>query len=375
MHVVVVGAGAFGGWSALALARRGVRVTLLDAWGPANARASSGDETRVLRCAYGALAHYSEMTARARGLWRQAESAWGLRLFAPVGALFLLQGESVFASQSREVLGYALEELVPDDLVRRYPVIAPEGVDGALLERDAGALLARRACEAVVQAFVDGGGDYRRLAARPEEGLRAVRLSDGTALAADAFVFACGPWLPALFPELLGPWLTPHRQEVLLFGTPPGDARYLEESLPVWVDLGERPIYGIPGDGRRGFKVADDTRGPAFEPTGGDRVLSAEGLAGARAFLSLRFPGLARAPLLEARVCQYEDTPDRELILDRHPAAPDVWLAGGGSGHGFKLAPCVGDLVADSVLGRREVDPRFSLARFGSAAWRADTLS
>jgi glycine/D-amino acid oxidase-like deaminating enzyme len=193
-------------------------------------------------------------------------------------------------------------------------------------------------------------------------------LGDGTRLEADAFVFACGPWLPSLFPDVVGTNLTATRQEVFYFGTPAGDARFRGPDLPVWMDFaaGSRSgqIYGIPGSA--GFKVADDAPGPVMDPTTGERSVSADGVARARAFLALRFPALADAPLIGSEVCQYESTPDDHFIIDRHPRAPNLWIVGGGSGHGYKMGPAVGEMVASLVLEAAAPDPQFSLSRFGA---------
>jgi glycine/D-amino acid oxidase-like deaminating enzyme len=221
----------------------------------------------------------------------------------------------------------------------------------------------------VLEGFLAEGGEYRQLAVQapvePRAGeLAAVTLSDGSRLTADRFVFACGPWLGSLFPDAIGDRVRATRQEVFFFGTPPGDRRFTEEALPVWADHGTRFMYGIPGNEWRGFKVADDTRGPAFDPTSGDRRLGDDTLRTARDYLALRFPGLTGAPLLEARVCQYENSPDEQFIIDRHPAAGNAWLVGGGSGHGFKHGPAVGELVARLVLGGEDPDPQFRLSRF-----------
>ena len=137
----------------------------------------------------------------------------------------------------------------------------------------------------------------------------------------------------------MGDLIRPTRQEVFFFGTPEGDPRFSESALPVWIDRAERIFYGVPGNQWRGFKLADDTRGAPFDPTSGERVPSAQGLQAARDYLAFRFPALKGSPLLEARVCQYENSPDQHLIVDRHPGAGNVWLVGGGSGHGFKLGP------------------------------------
>src|SRR5207237_255836 len=137
----------------------------------------------------------------------------------------------------------------------------------------------------------------------------ALRCSGGGTLAGDAYVFACGPWLGKLFPEVIGDRVRATRQEVFFFGTPPGDVRFTEQALPVWADHANHFMYGIPGNEWRGFKVADDARGPVFDPTAGERVPSPEALRSARDYLAFRFPALKDAPLLEARVCQYENSP------------------------------------------------------------------
>jgi len=265
--------------------------------------------------------------------------------------------------------GVAFEELAAPEVARRYPQINSEGVRWVIFERDGGYLTARRACAAVLEGFLAEGGEYRQLAAQgpvqPQAGeLAAVTLSDGSTLTADRFVFACGPWLGSLFPDAIGDRVRPTRQEVFFFGTPPGDTRFTETALPVWADHGTRFMYGIPGNEWRGFKVADDTHGPAFDPTSGERLPSDAGLRTARDYLGFRFPELKGAPLLEGRACQYENSPDNHLIIDRHPAAGNVWLVGGGSGHGFKHGPAVGELVARLVLTGEAPDAQFRLSRF-----------
>ncbi|MGH7567549.1 MAG: FAD-dependent oxidoreductase [Gemmatimonadales bacterium] len=376
-HVAVIGAGAFGGWTALHLRRRGARVTLVDAWGPGNARASSGGETRVIRGTYGPRPVYTKLAARALALWREHERRWRRRLYRPIGVLWLAGADDTYERAALPVLreaGLAFEELTAADIARRFPQINPENVRWAILEKDAGYLTARLACEAVLEAFLAEGGEYHQLGAEPGPvaagAMRGLRLSDGTTIGADAYVFACGPWLGRLFPDALGDRLRVTRQEVFFFGTPAGDARFHEDALPVWADHGPRFMYGIPGNQWRGFKVADDTRGPAFDPTTGERVPSAEGLRAAREYVAFRFPALRDAPLLEARVCQYENTPDEDFVLDRHALAANAWLVGGGSGHGFKFGPALGELVAGCVLGAAKPDATFALSRFARPAGR-----
>ncbi len=377
-RVAVVGAGVFGAFSALSLRRAGARVTLLDAWGPGNSRASSGGETRVIRGVYGPDRIYVEMVARAFDLWRENERRWKRKLYHPTGAIWLVTGPDDFIRAAMPLLrerGFPYEELTTADARRRWPQIDFEGVRWVFREERAGYLLARQSCAAAVEGFRSEGGEYRETAVEPgpirDGALTGLRLADGSTVTADAYVFACGPWLPKVFPDLLKGAIQPTRQEVFFFGTPSGDGRFSEGTMPVWVDFGPRLFYGIPGNEGRGFKVADDSRGEPFDPTAGDRIASVEGLRSARQFLERRFPGMKGAPLTESRVCQYENTADHHFLLDRHPHAGNAWIAGGGSGHGFKMGPAVGERVADLVLGRAKVDPFFGLARLAKSSARA----
>jgi len=370
-HVVVVGAGAFGGWTALFLQRQGARVTLVDAWGPGNSRASSGGETRVIRATYGPRAIYTRMSARALTLWKEHEQRWRRQLFHGIGVLWLVESDDQYEKAALPILREAhvrFEELQGPEVARRYPQINCDRVRWAIFENDGGYLTARRACAAVLEGFLAEGGEYRQLAVQapaPSGGpLSGVVLSDGSRITADSFVFACGPWLGSLFPDIIGDRVRATRQEVFFFGTPPGDQRFTENAMPVWADHGTTFMYGIPGNEWRGFKVADDTRGPVFDPTTGERTPTPAALQTARAYLGYRFPALKDAPLLEARVCQYEESPDEHFILDRHPGAANTWLIGGGSGHGFKHGPAVGELVARLVLSGAAADAQFRLARF-----------
>ena len=374
-RVVVVGAGAFGAFTALSLRRRGARVTLLDAWGPGNARASSGGETRVIRAVYGPEPVYVDMVRLAFELWEENERRWKRKLYHRTGAVWMVTGPDEFVRASLPLLserGFPYQEIPTAEARRRWPQIDFEGVRWVLHEERAGYLLARASCAAAVDGFVREGGEYRQVRVEPgafrDGAMDGLRVADGSTVSADEYVFACGPWLGRLFPDVLGSVISPSRQEVFFFGTPAGDARFSEGTMPVWVDFGERLFYGIPGNENRGFKVADDTRGAPFDPTSGERLVSPEGLRTAREFVARRFPALKDAPLLESRVCQYENSPDHRFVLDRHPAAANVWLAGGGSGHGFKMAPAVGERVADLVLGTRPVDPFFALARLSKSS-------
>ena len=376
VRVAIVGAGAFGGWTALTLARQGARVTLVDAWGPGNVRASSGGETRVIRATYGTRRVYTQLAARAIELWRAHDRAFDRAFFKRTGAIWLFGADNAFGRASADALaaqGLPFEWLTPSESATRYPQFAYDGIASVLYEPEAGYLLARRACEHVAERVAAEGGTVRTAAAAtpvaiPGGDVKSIALADGTRLEADLFLFAGGPWLGAMFPGIIGPRVTPTRQEVFYFGAPPGDTRHSDERLPVWVDFGERLIYGIPGNAHRGFKLADDTPGPRFDPTSGSRDLTRDGIDAMRAFLKRRFPALADAPFLGGEVCQYEASPDSHFIVDRHPGAANVWIAGGGSGHGYKMGPAMGEVLAAAMLGAPLPTTEWSLARLKDPA-------
>jgi sarcosine oxidase len=371
LHVAVVGAGVFGGWTALYLLRAGARVTLIDAWGPGNSRASSGGETRVIRGTYGPEQPYTRMAARAFKLWRENERKWKRQFLHRIGVLWMAAGgDDAWERGSLNALKEArvpYERLSARQLTKRWPQINFEGVDWGVFEPESGFLTARVACQAVLEGFVAEGGAYRQIAVLAEElesEPRGLRLSDGSILEADRFVFACGPWMRKLFPKTIGSKIQATKQDVFFFGPPAGDSRFDDGHLPVWADHRRPFMYGIPGNQRRGFKIADDTRGPEFDPTNGERCVSEERLRLAREYMAFRFPGMKDAPLVETRVCQYEQTPDNDFIIDRHPGADHLWLVGGGSGHGFKHGPALGERVAKLVLEEKQAEPYWRLSRF-----------
>jgi sarcosine oxidase len=370
VSVIVVGAGAFGGWSALQFAQRGANVILLDAWGPGNSRASSGGETRTIRATYGpAHVLYTKMVARALQLWQENEQRWNLKLFFRSGALRMAGADDSYERAALPVLqevGVRFEKLSSAECAKRWPQANFEGVSWSVYEPDSGFLAARRGCEAVLNAFLKEGGQYRQAQVTPgpitNNRMQGVSTSAGEILTADQYVFAPGPWLAKVFPFLASS-ITPTRQEVFFFGAPAGDLRFTEAQLPTWIDGGKTPFFGVPGNHWRGFKIADDTRGPVIDPSTMERQISQEKLEAARAYLRLRFPALAGAPLLESRVCQYENSTDHNFILDRHPEAENVWIVGGGSGHGFKQGPVLGEMVADAALGLKAPPAEMGLGR------------
>lgn len=373
-HVLVIGAGAFGGWTALHLVETGARVTLLDAWGPGNSRSSSGGETRVMRGTYGPDQPYTDLAARSLSLWAKYERQGKRQFLHRCGVLWMATGrDDAFERGSVQMLRQSrlkFQELSSSQMRKRWPQINFEGIEWGIFEPECGYLDARASCQAVVETFVDAGGKYIQSAVVSDglesANLASLRLSDGSQIKADAYVFACGSWLGKLFPETLGSLLRPTKQDVFFFGPPLGDNRFSDDAMPVWADHRGHFLYGIPGSDRRGFKIADDTRGPEFDPTSGERVVSPETLQYIREYVSFRFPALKNAPLVETRVCQYEQTADSHFIIDRHPKNQNAWLLGGGSGHGFKHGPAIGEMMARLILRDDKPEAVWGLNRFAN---------
>ena len=381
--VAVVGAGVFGAWTAHRLQQSGKHVGLIDAYGPGNSRSSSGDESRIMRMGYGADEIYTRSAWRSLQLWKALFERTGESLFHQTGVLWLEHEGDPYPTKSFQTLsklGIAVEKVALAETTTRFPGLSTEGLCGAYFEPGSGVLFARRAVQTVVREAIKSGVEYFHDAvggagvppvnkaeqpvhaqdARATSALEWLVTTNGERISAGSYVFACGPWLPKLFPDLLRNRIHPTRQEVFYFGTPAG-TRFRPPALPTWIDFKEQ-AYGLPDVEGRGVKVAIDRHGEPFDPDTGDRVASAEGLAEVRRYLARRIPELKEAPVSESRVCQYENTSNGDFLIDRHPEFENVWLVGGGSGHGFKHGPFVGEYVTACIEGRTEgTEPRFSL--------------
>jgi glycine/D-amino acid oxidase-like deaminating enzyme len=369
-HVAVIGAGVFGSWTAHHLQQQGHRVTLVDAWGPANSRASSGGESRLTRAAYGKDAIYTRMAMDSLPQWKALSTVSGLPVFIPCGILFFFPTEEPYVRDSiaaHKRFGLPTDVLGQAEMARRFPMIDFSGISVGLHEPGFGALMARRSVLTLVDRFARDGGTYMKGSALPPSAgggrLDEVRLSSGETIKADRFVFALGPWLPKLFPEVIGPKILPTRQEVFFFAPPAGDRRFSPAAMPGWADFNGGDIfYGFPDLESRGVKFAHDAHGIPVDPDTQDRRPTEAALAEIVAYRDRRFPLLRGAPLTEARVCQYENSSNGDFLIDMHPRLRNVLLLGGGSGHGFKHGPEVGRYAAGRLLGSVAPEPRFSLA-------------
>ncbi|HEY6349053.1 MAG TPA: FAD-dependent oxidoreductase [Candidatus Angelobacter sp.] len=368
----IIGSGVFGAWTAHFLRRTGASVLLLDAYGPANSRASSGGETRVIRMGYGPDEFYTRWSMRSLPLWQEFAAQTRQQLFHQTGMLWLGNDEDSYTRQLLDVLlrhRIRCEKLSAEEIRRRYPQLSfrIEDVSWGVLEPESGLLMARRAVQAVAGDAIRSGVDYALASAAPPQSgsgsLKALALSTGDSLSAGTFVFACGPWLPKLFPGLLAGRISPTRQEVFLLGPPPANDDFRPPKMPVWLHRTHPALpYALPDIENRGFKIAFDRHGPDFDPDTGSRVIGEASIAELRAYIKEHVPSLRDAPIVETRVCQYENTSNGDFLIDRHPEFENVWLVGGGSGHGFKHGPAAGEYVTARIVHNAPAEPRFSLA-------------
>lgn len=385
-HVVVIGAGAWGGWTAYYLRQRGARVTLVDAYGAGNSRSTSGDETRGIRSSYGDRTSGELWTPWARAAiqrWRDFDAEWAptfrTRFFHTTGDVIMRAAEEPFITRTLELWkanGVVHEVLNGDEARRRWPVIKADDITIAITEPDAGVVRSRAATQAVAAIGEKMGVRFvlgrARLGTMRGGQLDGVILDDGTTIRGDAYVFACGPWLQKLFPELMTTRMRIPLGYVCYFGTPEGDTRFSFPNIPSYNFPGVTGWPNLPVDSR-GFRVRGAIAPPpppagtpappppaalpaAPEPLQQDpdtssRWANAERTEGSRRFLAARFPLLAQAPLIETRACHYELSVNNDFIVDHVPGAGNAWIAGVGQAEGFKFGPVVGEYVAQRVLG------------------------
>ncbi|MEQ8309836.1 MAG: FAD-dependent oxidoreductase [Sphingopyxis sp.] len=373
VDVAIIGAGVFGAWTAWHLTRAGKSVRLFDAYGAGNARSSSGGASRVIRMGYGADTIYSEMARDSLAYWKDLSETASTPIFYNTGVLWFAPEGDPYTAQS---LAWLQANRVGHEhgdvrwLQDQYRQIQFYQGEAGILETEAGALIAARGVQEVI---ADARIEVERVvmpAPLFSKRTRRHTLPDGGT--ADHLVYAAGPWLAELFPQQLMGRIVATRQEVYHFGAPQGDTRFAPPELPVWADFNNgRIVYGIPDLEGAGFKIAFDTHGPAIDPDTMEREPTPAGIAAARAYVARRFPGLAGAPLIGARVCQYENSANGDYLIDRFPGQERVWLVGAGSGHGFKNGPAVGKRVAAHILDKNlAVEPRFSFASKGTVAGR-----
>jgi glycine/D-amino acid oxidase-like deaminating enzyme len=316
------------------------------------------------------------MARRSREQWRALSDRLGNPepLWHSTGVLWMAARRDQYTTDTQDTLaqlGMPLEALTAAELSARFPQFNLDGIAVTLFEKDGGVVTARRAVRALAADLEKRGVTIvcGRVGAPTTSPAGALRASEGAEIGGDGFVFACGAWLPSVFETLLRHRIRPTRQVVTYFGAPPGDTRFSVGRMPVWIDF-PSGIYGTPDIDGRGVKVGIDEHGGPIDPDTDARVVDPWSLARAREWLARRIPALARAPVIESRVCAYENSATGDFLIDRHPEHDNVWIVGGGSGHGFKHGPAVGELTARMVLDSEPPNPRFAIENMGTDARR-----
>jgi glycine/D-amino acid oxidase-like deaminating enzyme len=354
---VIAGAGVFGASLAHRLTLSGWEVTIVDPYPPGHVRAASGHESRLIRFAHGPDRWYVRSARRARDLWRELEEETGRTLMIECGIAWFARRDDGWEAQSEQALraeDIPVVRLSTDEAAALFPSFDGAGLSFVLYEPEAGILRARDAVHALMDATLAAGARLVAGAARPDGD---AVLVDGERLEADRVVWACGAWLPSLFPGLVELRVT--KQDVFHFGN---DAFWTSPPVPGWVDY-DVAVYGTGDVDGHGVKVAPDREGPPFDPDAGPRVASPENEERARAYIATRFPALAGAPLVGTRTCPYALTQDTNFLIAPHPEHEQVWLLGGGSGHGFKHGPALAEYVQQLLEEEAEPDPRFALGK------------
>jgi glycine/D-amino acid oxidase-like deaminating enzyme len=355
-RVVIVGAGTFGASLAWIVAGRGDEVVLVDQFAPGDTRATSGGETRLIRCSHGADADYTAMARRARTLWRELEAESGEHLMDECGVSWFAHREDGWEADSARVLErleIPIARLAVEAAATRFPSLGTDDLAWVLHEPEAGVLRAQLAVQALAAQAAARGARIVRGRGAPERDT--VVLDDGSVLEGDRIVWSCGGWLASLFGELVQLKVT--RQELFFFDGGPAWA-----DAPAWVDY-ERAAYGTGDVDALGVKVATDAEGPPLDPDADLPPASAEGERGARAYTADRFPALAGAPLKGAKTCRYELSPDSRFVAAPHPEHGSVWIVGGGSGHGFKHGPALAERLVAAWDGAEPMPAHFQLGR------------
>ena len=358
MHVIVVGGGIFGVTGALSLAERGHDVTLVEAGEIPHPLAESTDVSKAVRMDYGADEFYASHMERALERWRAWNAELGETLFHESGAMFVTREPMApggFEYESFTLLGrrgHRLERLDANAIATRSSL---RGFVDGYFNPSAGWAASGRVVERLAARARDRGVAVRPNARAAHVEPRAVVLANGDRIAADAVVLACGGWVPALLPEIAASFRTVGQPVFHLEAT-------TDVSLPVFgADLARTGWYGFPRQDAF-VKVANHGAGRAMPPDSSARETTVDEEARLRDFLRTSLPGLANAPLRKTRVCVYCDTLDEHFWIAPHPDAPMLVVATGGSGHGFKFAPLLGEWIARALEG--DVVPRFR--------WRPD---
>jgi sarcosine oxidase len=371
--VIVVGLGAMGSATAYHLAKAGCRVLGVDQFAPPHALGSSHGQTRIIREAYFEHPSYVPLVQRAYELWHALEQLDGRRLFTPTGGLMIGPVDGVVfqgARRSAQAHGLVHEILTDTEIQQRFPALQPSAGMAGVWEPRAGILYP----EICIAAHL---AQARQLGARLELQVRVQRwerdgagirvITDQGIWSAGQLVISAGPWAKDLLPDLELP-LTVERQVLFWFDAFADAFLFHPERLPIylWELEPGRFFYGFPNLGE-GIKVAGHHDGQVTTASEVDREVHSAETSQIRSILH-RFMPKAAGQLRSAVVCLYTNTPDGHFLIDRHPECSPVLIASPCSGHGFKFASAIGEVLADLLVkGTSRFDLKlFRLERF----WR-----
>jgi sarcosine oxidase len=364
--------GAMAAWSA---ASRGASVVGFEQYGIAHDRGSSHGGSRIFRRTMFEGEHYNPIVARAADLWQKLETESGTQLLQPSGGLCIgpRDGELIVDALRCAAAGGVEHELLePDELAARFPQHAHIPGDVGVFEPGAGVLKPEAAITAAAELAAKAGAQLRTectvTAIRCEDAMVTIETPDETVTARRAII-ATGAWFTDLLPELALP-LGIQRSSLMWF-TGADRAAYRPDRFPVFIrESGPVDGWGIPDADGRGVKLGAGPTAPKpwiDHPRDNDHPVDEKDVEPVAEFCRAAFPGLDPRPL-DARACMNSKTPDGDFVLGIPEAAPRLVLAGGFSGHGFKHASAVGEIVADLALAGGSPIPleRFSPDRFRS---------
>ena len=371
---IVLGLGGMGSAAAYHLARRGMSVLGFEQFSLVHDLGSSHGDTRIIRTAYYEHPAYVPLVRRSFVHWRDLEATTGLRLLTDCPCLNVGRSDSeVIAGVRRAALEHSLpvDLLTPQEIEHRFPAFRIPHEFVGVLEQDAGYLAVEECVRAHHRAALETGRVELR-ANEPVLNWKAVgagvevATATGT-YAAGKLIVAAGAWAGRMLADIGLP-LTVMRQVMQWFDSGPDPALFQRGRFPIFlVDTPNGAFYGLPSIDARNFKCARHYGAPELaSPDELDRAIHTDDGAGVRKFLREFLP--ATGTLTNARVCPYTLTPDRHFVLDAHPDHPQVSIAAGFSGHGFKFAPVIGEILAQlAANGTAEHDiGLFRAGRFGT---------
>jgi glycine/D-amino acid oxidase-like deaminating enzyme len=359
---IVVGAGINGVAAAIELRKRGHDVVLIDPGPLPHPLAASTDISKAVRAAYGADEDYTALAERSREIWRQWNEEFGVELYHEIGFLFLRRHPMQpgdFEYESFKLLkqrGHRIERISSKQLCERYPAWNAERYPDGFLDLEAGYAESGRVVAALVSRAKSLGVELRENAKfreLDETGgrVKGILLENGENIPAGAIVMAVGAWTPYALPFTRN-FFRASGQPVFHL-KPDKPELFTPERFPIFgADISTTGYYGFPLNRDGVVKIANHGSGREISPDSPERAVTKDEENKMRQFLSGSFPALADAPIVFTRICLYCDTHDGNFWIAPDPERPELIIAAGDCGHGFKFAPVLGEIIADAVEGK-----------------------